>query len=45
MVEFEEDKTMKAKVYPDNYAIKSQNRRPVIVITHDKCMFSTNNSV
>ena len=45
MVEFEEDGTMKAKVYPDDCAVEGQNRRPVIVITHDECTFSANDGV
>lgn len=45
MIEFEKDETMKAKVYPDDYAVEGQNRRPVIIITHDKCTFSANDGV
>ena len=44
-IEFEEDGNMKAKVYPDDYAVESQNWQAVIVITYDKCTFSANNDV
>lgn len=45
MVEFEKDKTMKTKMYLDNYAVKGLNQQLVIVITHDKYTFSANNGI
>ena len=45
MVEFNENGTMKPKVYPSDCAVEGKNRRPVIVITHDECTFSANNGV
>lgn len=45
MVEFEENETMKAKVYPDDCVVEGQNRRLVKIITHDECTFSANDGV
>lgn len=45
MVEFFEDGAMKPKVYPSNYVIEGENCQPIILITHDKCIFSANNGV
>lgn len=45
MVEFEKDKTMKTKMYLDNYAVKDLNQQLVIVITNDKYTFSANNGI
>lgn len=45
MIEFEKDRIIKTKVYPDDCIIKSQNWHPVIIITHDKCIFLVNNIV
>ena len=45
MVEFNEDGAMKAKDYPVDCAVGGEERRPVIVITHDECTFSANNGI
>ena len=45
IVEFEEDGTMKPKIYPADYAVGGDERRPIIVITHDECTFSANNGI
>lgn len=45
MVEFEEDGTMKDKIYPPNCVVGGTERRPVIVITHDECTFSANDRI
>lgn len=45
LVEFNEDKIMKNKEYWLDCAIKSINRRPVIVITYDESIFSINNDI
>lgn len=37
LVEFNEDGTMKEKIYPADCAVGGSDRRPVIVITHDEC--------
>ncbi len=43
-VKFKEDSTILPKKYPENCAVGSSNRRPIIMITHDKSTFSANNS-
>lgn len=45
MVEFEEDDTMKSKVYPPNCTVGVDERRLIIVITYDKCTFPANNGI
>lgn len=45
MIEFEEDKTMKLKVYPHNYIIEDPNWHPFMIITYNKCIFFANNDV
>ena len=42
MVKFFEDSAMKPKVYPSDCAVGGENRQPIIVITHDECIFSAN---
>ncbi len=44
-VEFEEDGTMKPKKYPLDCEVEGEERRPIIVITHDECTFSANDGV
>ena len=39
LVEFNEDDTMKDKTYPPDCAIEGEDRQPVIIITHDECIF------
>lgn len=41
-VEFEADGTMKPKTYPFDCTVGGNKRRPIIVITHDECIFSAN---
>lgn len=41
-VEFEADGTIKSKEYPSDCVVGGDQRRPVIVITHDECTFSAN---
>ena len=43
IVEFDSDGNMKPKEYPPDCVVRGTKRRPVIVITHDKCVFSANN--
>ena len=45
MVEFEEDGKMKPKIYPSDCAVGGNDRRPIIVITHDECTFSANDGI
>lgn len=45
MAEFEEDGTMKPKVYPPGCIIGSEDYRPIIVIIHDECTFSANDGI
>lgn len=45
LVEFNEDRTMKEKIYPADCAVGGSDRRPVIVITHDECTFSANDGI
>lgn len=45
IVEFKKNGTMKPKIYPQDCAIRGQKRRPIIVITHNKCIFSANNGI
>ena len=44
LVEFEENGTMKTKLYPENCQVGGNDRRPVICITHDECTFSANDA-
>ena len=45
MFEFNEDGAMKAKDYAVDYIVGDEERRPIIVITHNEYTFSTNNGV
>ena len=45
MVEFDENSTMKPKVYPSDCAMGREKQRTIIVITHNECTFSANNGV
>ena len=45
MVKFDKDGVMKAKNYPNNCIVRDEKQRPIIIITHDECIFSTNNNV
>lgn len=39
IIEFEEDGTMKPKIYSDDYIIEDLNQQLVIIITYDKYIF------
>lgn len=43
-VEFKEDGTILLKEYPDDCAVGSPNRQPIIMITYDESTFSASNS-
>lgn len=45
MVGFEENSTIKPKIYPVNYAIREDKQRLMIVITHDEYIFFANNRI
>lgn len=45
IVEFDENSAMKPKIYLLDYAVKGNHWQPIIVITHDECIFSTNNGI
>ena len=45
MVEVDEDGGMKAKEYLVDCAVGVDERQPVIIITHDECIFSANDGV
>ena len=45
MVEFDENGAIKPKVYPSDCTVGGENRRLIIVITHNKCTFFANNGV
>lgn len=45
MTKFNEDGTIKSKIYPPNCIVKGENQWPIILITYNKCNFSANNGV
>ena len=45
IVEFDEYSAMKAKEYLIHCAVGGDERQPVIVITHDECIFFANDRV
>lgn len=45
MVEFNKNSNIKPKIYPPNCTVESENQWLIIVITHNECTFSTNDSV
>lgn len=45
MVEFNENSAMKARDYPIDCIVRGEERRPIIVIIHDKCTFFANDGV
>ena len=45
LIEFEEDSIMKAKNYPSDCKVRDAKRQPIIVITYDKCTFSSNDGI
>lgn len=44
LVEFEEDSKILPNEYPSDCAVERSDRQPIIMIIHDKSIFSTNNS-
>ena len=45
LLEFDKDRSMKRKKYLDNCAIGGNKHWPVIVITHNKCIFFINDKI
>ena len=45
LVEFRENDTIKDKNYSLDCAVGGENRRSIIVITHDECTFLANNDI
>lgn len=45
LVEFDENDKMKNKTYLSDCMIGGEERRPIIVITHNKCIFSVNDGI
>lgn len=45
IVEFDENGTMKPKVYPSDCVVGSNSRQPIIVITYNEYTFSANNGI
>lgn len=45
MIEFNKDGIMKDKEYSLNCAVGGGIRQPIIMITYDECMFSTNDGI
>ncbi len=42
LVKFDENGTIKPKVYLSNCKVKGNNRGPILLITNDECTFSLN---
>ena len=45
LVEFEEDRSIKTKEYPDDCAVRGDKRCLIIVSTHDECIFFANDRI
>ena len=45
MAEFEENDAMKPKNYSSDYKVRSDDCRPIIVITYDECTFSAHDEI
>lgn len=45
LVEFKEDGSIKTKNHQDDYTLKGDIYNLIIVITHDECTFSANNTI
>lgn len=45
IVEFNENGVIKPKTFFVNCSVGGKDHRPIIVITHDKCTFSTNDGI
>lgn len=45
MIEFQEDETIKPKEYLHGSKVEGPNWHSVIIITHDECIFFTNDNI
>lgn len=45
LIEFEKDRSIKTKKFPDNCTIKGDKYCLVIVITYNECIFFANNEI
>lgn len=45
LVEFHEDGTMKNKMYPPAYAVRSENCQSIIIIIYDEYIFLANDGI
>lgn len=45
IIKFNKNGVIKVKDYPVDYAVRGEKCCSIIVITHDKCIFFTNNGV
>ena len=45
LIKFREDGIIKEKDYSLDCIVGGKNHQPIIVITHNECIFSTNNSI
>lgn len=45
IVEFDKDSTIKPKVCPLDCVVGGNNWRPIIVITHNECIFFANDGI
>lgn len=45
IIKFNKNSAIKAKDYPIDYAVKNEERRPIIVITHNKYIFLAKDKV
>lgn len=45
IIEFNKDGAIKAKDYLVDYAVGGEERRSIIIITYNKCIFSANDGV
>lgn len=45
IIEFNKDGMIKPKVYSPDCAVKSENHQLIILIPHDNCTFSANDSI
>lgn len=45
IIEFNKDGTIKPKIYPWNCTVEGNNWQPIIMITHNECIFFANNKI
>lgn len=45
LIEFNEDSTMRSKMYFSNCIVRNEDSQPIIMITYDKFKFLANNKI